>query len=73
MGLIEKKKIIHYDPEGDILWIRLRVGQVYDEVLLDNDVVVQYDEKGNLVGLEIWDASRKGLLEILKHKKLIKK
>ena len=41
---------MHYDPEADTLYIVLREGPVED--------TVEVDEKGNIVGIEIWQASR---------------
>jgi len=38
---------------------------VTDEELLDNDVVLGYDSDGKVVSMEILDASRKGLLNVL--------
>ena len=35
-----------YDPEADVLVVKLREGTVADEELLDNDVVVGYDREG---------------------------
>jgi uncharacterized protein YuzE len=56
---------IDYDPEADILLVKLREGKVADEQLLDNDIVVGLDEEGNILYLEIWSASRRGLLKAL--------
>jgi uncharacterized protein YuzE len=33
--------------------------------LLDSDVVLEYDDKGDLIGLEVWSASNRGLLKTL--------
>ena len=57
--------VIDYDPESDILFVRLRDGRVADELLLDNDVVLGLDDEGNILYLEVWQASRRGLLKIL--------
>ena len=51
-------KKVHYDPEADILYIVLRKGPVEDTIEVDEDVFVEVDEKGNIVGIEIWRASR---------------
>jgi hypothetical protein len=32
-----------YDPEADVLVVKLREGAVADEELLDNDAIVGYD------------------------------
>jgi len=57
--------IIRYDPEADVLVIKLKEGSLVDEELLDNDVILGYDSKGNIVSMEILDASRKGLINAL--------
>jgi uncharacterized protein YuzE len=57
--------IIKYDPEADVLVIKLKEGSLVDEELLDNDVILGYDSKGNMVSMEILDASRKGLMNAL--------
>jgi uncharacterized protein YuzE len=57
--------IINYDSEADVLVLKLREGSIVDEELLDNDVVLGYDGDGKVVSMEILDASRKGLLNVL--------
>jgi len=57
--------IIKYDPKADILAMKLREGAIKDEKLLDSDVVLGFDEGGELVSLEVWDASKRGLLKTL--------
>lgn len=59
------QETIAYDPESDILVVRLRSGTPRDEQLLDNDIVVAVDEKGNTLYVEVWNASRRGLLKAL--------
>jgi len=56
---------IKYDPKADILAVKIREGAIKDEKLLDSDVVLGFDEKGELVALEVWDASKRGLLKTL--------
>jgi uncharacterized protein YuzE len=57
--------IIRYDPEADVLVIKLKEGSLVDEELLDNDVILGYDSEGNIISMEILDASRKGLVNAL--------
>jgi len=57
--------VIKYDSKADILTMKLREGAISDEKLLDNDVVLGFDKKGELVALEIWKASERGLLKTL--------
>jgi len=58
--------VLRYDAKADILTMKLREGAIRDEKLLESDVVLGFDEKGELVALEVWDASKRGLLKTLK-------
>ncbi len=58
--------VLKYDPKADILSMKLKEGAVQDERLLDSDVLLGFDEKGELVALEVWAASKRGLLKSLK-------
>jgi len=60
MGLI-----VRYDPEADVLALKVREGALANEELLDNDVVLGYDDEGKVVSVEILDASKKGLFDAL--------
>ncbi len=53
-----------YYPDVDVLVVELREGRVVDEELLEDDVVVSYDEEGRAVRIEIHEASTKGLMEV---------
>jgi uncharacterized protein YuzE len=59
------KPILKYYPEDDIFTIRVKRGQIADEKLLDNDIVLSYNKKNELIRLEIWQASTKGLIPAL--------
>jgi len=60
------KKIIEYDVKADVLTINLIEDfKVVEDKLLDNDVVVSFDENGKVVQIQVLDASKKGLMEIL--------
>jgi uncharacterized protein YuzE len=61
----EMDLIIRYDPEADVLVVKLREGAVADEELLDNDAIVGYDREGRVVYVEVLDASKKGLISAL--------
>ena len=65
--------VIKYDSQADVLVLEVKEGALADEELLDNDVVLGYDNAGKIVSVEILDASRKGLLnaflEMTKSKK----
>jgi uncharacterized protein YuzE len=57
--------IIRYDPEADVLVLKVREGALANEELLDNDVILGYDNEGKMVSVEIFDASKKGLFNAL--------
>lgn len=57
--------IIKYDPKADILAMKLKEGAIKNEKLLDSDVVLGFDDEGELVTIEVWDASKRGLLKTL--------
>jgi len=57
--------IIRYDPEVDILVIKIREGEIADEELLDNDILIGYDQQKRIISIEIWEATKKGLLNAL--------
>ncbi|ASJ08386.1 hypothetical protein A3L11_03725 [Thermococcus siculi] len=64
---------VRYDPKADILYILIRQGPVADTDEVDEDVWFEYDEAGNVIGIEIWNAGerviRKSLMEIEKYAK----
>ena len=57
--------VLRYDPKADILTLKLREGALIDEKLLDSDVLIGLDKDGEIVSLEVWDASKRGLLKSL--------
>ena len=57
--------IINYDPEADVLVLKLKEGALADEELRDNDAILGYGKDGKVVSVEILDASKKGLLNAL--------
>jgi len=57
--------ILKYDSKADILSIKLREGVINDEKLLDSDVLMGFDSEGEMVTLEVWDASKRGLYKTL--------
>ncbi len=66
---------VRYDPKADILYILIREGPVADTDEVDEDVWFEYDEEGNVAGIEIWNAGenviRKSLLEIERYTKAL--
>ena len=57
--------IIKYDSEADVLVLKVKEGALANEELLDDDILLGYGNDGKIVSVEILDASRKGLLNVL--------
>jgi len=54
------KRIIEYDVKADVLTINLIEDfKVVEDKLLDNDVVVSFDENGKVVQIQVLDAGKK--------------
>jgi len=58
--------VLKYYPDADILVIELGGGSIVDEEWLDNDVVVSYDRSGRVVRVEVHNALKRGLLNVVK-------
>ena len=50
---------VTYDPETDTLTITLRVSHISESDELQEGFIADYDSEGNIVGLEILEASKK--------------
>ncbi len=44
---------ITYDPEADAMYIKLREGKVHKTHEVDKNTILDYDEEGNVIGIEI--------------------
>jgi len=64
---------VRYDPEADIFYILVKEGKVKDTEEIDEDLFVEYDENGNIIGIEIWQAGKYVVSEILKSLEFAKK
>lgn len=66
------KPKIYYDKQVDALWIRVKKGAETDSEEIAPGMTVEYNNKGDIIGLEILNAStilhsmREGKLEMLK-------
>ncbi len=49
---------INYDEQTDILYLVIRKGPAYDSEELNEDLRVEYDKKGKIVGIELLEAKR---------------
>jgi uncharacterized protein YuzE len=50
---------IEYDKETDALYIQLREAYVEDNIDIEEGITIDLDEKRNIIGIEILDASKK--------------
>ena len=61
---MEKAKIkASYDKEEDILYLLFKEGPSYEVIEADPDVHLELDKKGKIMGIEIWNARRSGLIK----------
>jgi uncharacterized protein YuzE len=51
-------KYVHYDPKVDILYIVLKEGPVEDTIEANEDVFIELGRNGEIIGIEIWRASK---------------
>ena len=58
---------VQYDPEADILYIKIKDDKVENTVDWDDDIFADLNEKEEVVGIEIWQARKHVISEILKH------
>jgi uncharacterized protein YuzE len=54
---------VHYDKEHDILYLAFKDGPSHEIIESAPNVVLELDEKKEIMGLEIWDAKKIGLVE----------
>ena len=52
------KPTVHYDPQSDVLYFLVRDGEEEKFVEVAEGVNVELDEEGQLLGVEILNASR---------------
>jgi uncharacterized protein YuzE len=64
---------IRYDPKSDILYILIKEGEVSDTDEVDEDVWIEYDKDGNIIGIELWNAGENVIGNILKEIKNLEK
>ncbi len=48
-----------YNQEDDILWIRWAEGPIEESDETESGVILDYDQEGNVVGVEILNASKR--------------
>ena len=58
---------VRYDPESDILHLEFRDSNVENVIDVDEDAYVEFDENGEIVGLEIHRVKDLILPELLRY------
>jgi uncharacterized protein YuzE len=48
---------VRYDEEADALYIKLREGEYHESDEIRDGFILDYDVDGNIIGIEILDAS----------------
>jgi len=51
--------MIRYDSDADALYIRIRESRVLESDEVEDRIIVDYDEKGNVVGIEVLEFSKR--------------
>jgi uncharacterized protein YuzE len=59
----EDKVRAWYDKAVDIFYMLFEEGPSHEVVEVDADVHLELDEKGKVIGIEIWNAGKRGLIK----------
>jgi len=60
---MEKDKVkAWYDKDEDILYMLFKEGPSQEVIEADPDIHLELDEKGEIIGIEIWNAAKSGLI-----------
>lgn len=54
--------VIKYNKESDVIYIQFSESQVFESDEDKPDVILDYDDNGNIIGIEILNASEKTTL-----------
>lgn len=66
---MDKNIKIWFDEEEDILYLSLKEGIATDSEEVAENIRIEYDEKGSMIGIEILNISRMLASSIAKHLK----
>ncbi|MFZ2071081.1 MAG: DUF2283 domain-containing protein [Halobacteriota archaeon] len=58
---------VRYDSEADILYILVKEGRIKDTTEVSDDLFVEYDENNHIVGIELWQARKNLLPELMSY------
>lgn len=48
---------VHYDEQADAVYIRFRSARYYESDEIKDGIILDYDKRGKIIGIEILDAS----------------
>lgn len=51
---------LEYDPSADALYVRLNDNEIIESEQIRPGIVLDYDEAGNVTGIEVLSASKHG-------------
>jgi uncharacterized protein YuzE len=54
---------VHYDKEQDILYLAFKDGPSHEIIESAHNIILELDENKEIMGLEIWNAKKIGILE----------
>jgi len=54
---------VSYDSEDDVLYMHFKDGPAETVKEVEDNVVVEFDEKGEVMGIELWGIKKKGVLK----------
>lgn len=69
----EGKMKVRYDSEADILYIFVKEGNIKDTIEVSDDLFVEYDEDDHIAGIELWQARKNLLPELMSYAELATK
>jgi uncharacterized protein YuzE len=61
--LEENPMKVHYDREQDILYLAFKEGPSHEILESSPNIILELDENKEIMGLEIWNAKKTGLLQ----------
>ena len=56
---------LNFDSDEDVLYFHFKNGPAEEVKEVEDDVVVELDKKGEVMGIEVWGIRRKGVLKQL--------
>jgi uncharacterized protein YuzE len=48
---------ISYDPKHDVMYLKLTDGRIVDTIEVEKNILINYGEQGEMIGIEIINAS----------------